>query len=176
LLYDAGGDKGFRLWTMAVKDRRVSQFGGVKSEGPIESVFSPDGRWIAYRIGGASPGSSRAVYLQPFPSTGATYQVPQQGGAPYWTSKNELILNVAPGISLAIPVTTTPHVEFGTPVDFPRAGRNEGPTGTTRRNADAMPDGEHFVGVLGVGGNASMAPITVVLNWHEELKRLVPIR
>jgi hypothetical protein len=37
-----------------------------------------------------------------------------------------------------------------------------------------MPDGEHFVGVLGVGGNASMAPIIVVLNWFDEIRARVP--
>ena len=47
----------------------------------LEAVFSPDGRWIAYssadrRTLPRSPNSG--LYVQPFPATGARYQVPKQ--------------------------------------------------------------------------------------------------
>jgi hypothetical protein len=42
-------------------------------------VFSPDGRWIAYRvrIGNARLDSNNSVYVQPFPPTRARYQAPR---------------------------------------------------------------------------------------------------
>ncbi|MGH9200708.1 MAG: hypothetical protein ACRD2A_05675, partial [Vicinamibacterales bacterium] len=177
LLYSVKTDKGFTLWTQSIKEPRAAQIPGVQSEGQTEAVFSPDGKWIAFRTGSAVQGGPRNVFVQPFPSTGAQYQVPHVGGAPYWTSKNELILNVAPGRSLVIPVSTSPRLEFGQPSELPRAGRNEGPTGISRRNADAKPDGEHFVGVTDSGAViATVGQIVVVLNWFDEIRARVTSR
>src|SRR6185436_6505171 len=74
------------LWTMTVEDRRIAAFGDVPAR---EAVFSPDGRWIAYQVGKANP---TAVYLEPFPRTGAKYLVPEAGGHPFWSSKGVVIM------------------------------------------------------------------------------------
>lgn len=88
------GEQQFSLWTMAMKDRRTAAYGNVQSPGNLEGEFSPDGRWIVYN---SRESGSGQVFVQPFPSTGAKYQIPQSGGAPYWMGKgNELILNIGP--------------------------------------------------------------------------------
>jgi len=118
------------------------------------------------------------VFLQPFPSTGIKHLV-QAGGAPYWLPKtNELVLNVGPQRSVAIAVTTTPRVGLGRPTDFSRVGRSEGSPSTSRRNVDAMPDGEHIIGVVAASaGEGAFAPqITVVLNWFDEVRQRVPVK
>ena len=117
--------------------------------------------------------------MQPFPSTGAKYLVPQTGVQPYWSRKgDELILNSSATQSFAIPLTTTPRAVFGRPQDFARVGRFE-PSVTGRRNADAMPDGQHVIGVMSTSqsdAGAYPSQITVVLNWFDEVRQRVPRR
>jgi len=182
VLFSVQTGKQYTLWTMNLKDRQASAFGGVQSGIHTEAQFSPDGRWIVYQSRDtfaeiAAP--TTQVFIQPFPATGTKYQVPQAGGSPYWFGKGrELILNTAPGRSVAIGFTTTPQVGFGRPTDFSRTARSEGPIATTRRNADALPDGEHIIGVMSEPAalpGASLAPqITVVLNWFDEVRQRAP--
>ena len=74
-------------------------------------------------------------------------------------------------------VTTTPVFAFGTPVLVTKRFTNSPPT--ARRGYDIRPNGE-FVGRIPVGqpetGGAAMSQMVFVLNWHEELKRLVPTK
>jgi Tol biopolymer transport system component len=178
LLLTVRKERTYTLWTTTVpgaSGTKPEPFGGVRSEhGLVEGVFSADGRWVAYQE--PDPGTTQ-VFLQPFPATGAKYLV-RQGGHPYWSPKDDqLILNVAAGRSVIVPVTTAPAVAFGQAVNFPRAGRNENSPRTSRRNVDSHPDGEHIVGVTTDGGGQGTArQITVVLNWFDELRARVPTR
>jgi Tol biopolymer transport system component len=174
LLFSATKGNGSDLWIHSMKDRKQTPFGGVRSSELSEGVFSPDGRWVAYHA--RETGGTRQTFLQPFPTTGAKYLI-RDGGAAYWSPKgNELILNIAPSQSVVIPVTTTPRVAFGQPVELSRRGRAEGNPGLTRRNADSMPDGEHIVGVMsGSQGAADLrTEIIVVLNWFDEVRQRAP--
>jgi hypothetical protein len=48
--------------------------------------------------------------------------------------------------------------------------------GGTGRTYDILPDGRRFLMIKQVGGNeAAPQSLVVVQNWHEELKRLVPV-
>ncbi|MGQ0734511.1 MAG: protein kinase domain-containing protein [Acidobacteriota bacterium] len=173
LLFSVLKEREWTLWTMAMRDRTTTAFGDVRSEELAEGVFSPDGRWIAYRAreGGASTGQ---VFLQPFPATGAKFLV-RAGGHAYFSAKGDrLILNIGPGQSVAIPVRTSPEVSFGQPVDVSRLGRTEGPPSQFRRNADAMPDGEHIIGVTGGRFADDANSITIVLNWFDEVRQRLP--
>lgn len=98
------------------------------------------GRWVAYAR--ALPSGS---FLQPFPATGALYQLPRiEGGNaplnPFW-SPDGTMLFFASGGSLfsSVTVTTQPTVTFGNPKPVPRLF----PPGTTvtPRHYDLMPDG-----------------------------------
>lgn len=78
----------------------------------------------------------------------------------------------------AVRVTTQPSFTFGdaTPltVPFQKAAPN------VERPYDMSRDGQRFLGLVDAAqtqAGASAAPqIQVVLNWHEELKRLVPMK
>jgi Tol biopolymer transport system component len=178
LLITVEKDTQFALWTLSIKDKQAAPFGDVKSRTQIEASFSPDGRWVAYHGRESTNQSLPEVFLQPFPSTGVKHLVPQTGGAPYWLPKtNELVVNIGPQRSVAIAVATTPSVAFGRPTDFSRVGRIEGSPTTGRRNVDAMPDGEHVIGVVSASGAEGFAlQITVVLNWFDELRQRVPFK
>jgi Tol biopolymer transport system component len=178
LLFTVEKDSRFALWTLSINDKQTTPFGDITSLGQIDASFSPDGRWVAYHMRESSGQPATEVFLQPFPSTGIKHLVPQAGGAPYWLPKtNELVLNVAAQRSAVVAVTTTPRVSFGRPTEFSRVGRAEGPPSTTRRNVDAMPDGEHVIGVAPASGEGSFAQqITVVLGWFDEVRQRVPVK
>ena len=77
---------------------------------------------------------------------------------------------------MRVPIDTERSFAPGTPEVL-----SEGPflpgTSGFGNNYDLAPDGQRFLMIKEEGGTASSAPaeeITVVLNWFEELRRLVP--
>ena len=107
--------------------------------------------------------------------------MPRPRAVSCWSRKgDELLLNTGPQRSMAIAVTTTPRVGFGHPADFSRVGRIETNPSVFRRNLDAMPDGQHVIGVMAASqsdaGAALPSQIIVVLNWFDQLKARVPTK
>jgi Tol biopolymer transport system component len=152
-------------------------------------VFSPDGRWVAYAFA-SDPGDisrNRGVYVQPFPATGARYQVPKEQATdidyhPVWApSGTELFYtpNAGSGQLSGVSVSTRPTLAFGNPFSFP-AGVAAARVSTQTRAYDILPDGR-FVGLIPASqpessdASRSSVEMRVVLNWFEELKARVPI-
>jgi serine/threonine-protein kinase len=173
------------LWTVSVADKKAASFSEVRSVEPISAVFSPDGRWIAYtssptRTAGRSP--DRGVFVQPFPATGARYQIPSQrlDFHPVWGAKgNELIFvpSAASGLLAIVTFATQPAVTFGSPVTL-QARVTGSRTSGARRAYDVLPDGR-FVGLVEPSepvSSVTSTQIRVVLNWFEELKQRVPVK
>ena len=86
------------------------------------------------------------------------------------------MLNSSATQSVTVAVTTSPRLEFGQPVEFRRIPRSEPNPNLFRRAADILPDGERIIGravagagVTGLRENA----IVVVVNWFDELRRLM---
>jgi eukaryotic-like serine/threonine-protein kinase len=163
-------------WLVSVEDKKVSPFGEIRSLLPINAVFSPDGKWVAYQSG---RGGDNGVYVQPFPATGAKYQVSKGSAAhhPAWSRDGKEIIYI-PAQSNAVVVSVSRQVGFSvskTTLELPAKGIEGGPGSV--RTYDVMPDGR-LVGVINTGLAATGAPdsplIRVVLNWFEELKRLAP--
>jgi Tol biopolymer transport system component len=180
------------IWTLSTTDMKVERFGDVQSAEPIEPVFSPDGKWIAY-VSSGSPGGAaltgnspnRGVFIQPFPATGARYQVPKQGldFHPLWSNDGRQLIWIPTGASgrIAITrVTTQPAVTFGSPETVPARVTAERLSGEARAH-DILPDGR-FVGLATPASSDAQlsagSPIQfrVVVNWFEELKQRVPIK
>ena len=67
------------LWTLSLKDKQATVFPHVPSAESISATFSPDGKWVAYGTG--APGSLQ-LRVQPFPPTGAIYQLEAGGSTP----------------------------------------------------------------------------------------------
>jgi Tol biopolymer transport system component len=173
----------YSLWILSIADHKTARFSDVQSREPIGSVFSPDGRWIAYHAlpAGSSPFStSSGVFVEPFPATGARYQAPKTNRdfQPLWSRDGTELFYVATTASglTAVPVKTTSGVTFGSPHSFPfiaNAGRISGAT----RAFDAVPDGRFIGLVLGLddqSGAATSSEVRVVLNWFDELQRVAP--
>ena len=188
LLFSVRREARFSLQLLSLGDKKAAPYGGVESTQPIGAVFSPDGRWVAYTFApeGALELPNRGVYVQPFPATGARYQVPkrQLDFHPVWEPKGTQLLYVPSAASrqmAAVSVTTQPPLTFGNPVILP-AEITAGRTGVETRAHDVMPDGR-FVGLVPASqpdSSGAASPVSVemrvVLNWFEELKARVPIQ
>ncbi len=176
LLFSVKRGSDVSLWMLSMRDRKATPFGDVHSSIRTGAVFSPDGRWVAYA---SFVASRRTIYVQPFPATGDTYQLPQGAGEPKhprWSPDGtQLFYNPGPGQFESVSVTTRPTFGFGNRVAVPRPFPGAAPL--TRRPYDITPDGR-FVSAIAAGQSASgrpMAPrIEVVLNWFEELRTRAP--
>ncbi len=171
----------------SLKDKTATPFGGVQSASPTNAVFSPDGRWVAYETSKSlTEGVGRAVYVQPFPATGAIYQIPvtEQGGYrhPLWSSAgNELFYIIGGDVRLRVSaITTRPVFAFGNATPIPKSRWWLDAFADNSRQYDVMPDGRRFIvripaDSVGPAESEARAQIQVVLNWFDELKSRVPV-
>ena len=168
------------LWVLSTRDRRLSPFGDIKSRTRLEADFSPDGRWVAYSAGepqGPRP-ETPETFVQPFPATGAKYQIPAPTGAtrPVWTRSGDAVLfGAGIGRDAIAPVVTTPRFEFGRIESF-AVGARLGSAPNARRNFDPVADGR-LLGLMSPGPDQSkgvpVPQIAVVVNWFDELRAKV---
>jgi serine/threonine-protein kinase len=170
------------LQTLSLVDKKVALFGGVDVQSAPTSPsasFSPDGRSVAYSVGvGVTPPS---VYVQPFPATGAIYQIASSALNPVWSRDGKALFFMLSGGVLnrlnGVTVTTQPTFAFGLPTTFEIA--RQSPTLTPVRNYDLLPDGR-FIFLASppnqTGPPAANPSIQVVVNWAEELKQRVPTK
>ena len=180
----------FSLWTFSLSDKKATRFGQVQSFFPLNAVFSPDGRWVAYASGDEK--GVIEIYVEPVPPTGAKYQVSKdlRSHHPRWTPDGkELYYVPGPGRIVAVSITTQPSLAVGNAVPLSDPSGSSAETGmggpAVVRNYDIAPDGR-TVNVVVAAGQASgqtaspgapAAPqIQVVLNWFEELKAKAPAK
>ena len=171
----------------SLQEQRFVPFGGIESRAPTVAAFSPDGRWVAYE-NGQYGGADRAVYVQPFPATGARYEVPIVGSGrgqrhPLWSPDGRELLFTAGGdVSLNVAgVRTQPSLTFSNPVALPKHNAWMDSFADAAREWDVLPDGQHFIGKMwarnATGGRASQPrEIDVVLGWFDELKKRAPTK
>jgi eukaryotic-like serine/threonine-protein kinase len=141
------------------------------------STFSPDGKWLAYAT--TEIGNRFQIFVQPFPVTGTKYQVSTEGGRfPMWSPDGSQLYYYANYTDrfIAVDVRTQPTFAPGRSVALPIEA-SFGAIGA--RNYDITPDGKQFVVITPASASAnqkqaSMQQISVVLNWFEEVRRLVP--
>jgi Tol biopolymer transport system component len=129
-----------------------------------EARFAGDGRWIAYT---SDETGRKEVFVQPFPPTGAKWQVSVGGGQqPAWRGDGrELFYVNDEGTLLSVAVAG------GGPSPVFSAARPLFSVGRPRNietNYDVTRDGKRFlVAVLGTA--PPRQPATVILNWPELL-------
>jgi len=133
--------------------------------------LSPDGRFVAY----LSAESGRfEVYVQPFPSPGAKYQISTEGAREIvWALNGELFYRVGDKM-MAVEIKTQPSLTVGKPHLLFQGyvvNRGEGVP-----NYDVTADGQRFLMVQPNPQPAASAQIILVQNWLEELKRKVPVK
>jgi Tol biopolymer transport system component len=177
------------LWILTLDDGSIARFNSVDSTEPFGSVFSPDGRWMAYHSlpsNASALTTSSGIYVEPFPATGARYQAPKQERdfQPIWSPNGAELMYVPSVLSGSLAVTRVSFksgITFGSPELIPFS-LTAGHLSSARRAFDVLPDGR-FVGLTtsaaadAPGAADRPAPgIRYVVNWFEELKRLVPVK
>jgi eukaryotic-like serine/threonine-protein kinase len=156
LLFSVAKGSSYAVAALSLTDNKLTPVGGIQSSFPPSATFSPDGRWVAY----TAPGPAGSLFVQPFPTTGATYPISKGNGFhPMWSPDGkELFYFTGGGNSqfVVVSVTTRPTLTFGNPVSVPRpfAPSSQG----LERNSVTR-DGKRFLGVVAAGQNtASGAP------------------
>jgi serine/threonine-protein kinase len=135
-----------------------------------DARFSPDGQWLAY----VSDETGRdEVFIRPIGTRGGRKQLSSEGGSrPTWAPNGrELFFAAADQLSA---VTLDGQ---GNPIGrdrllFPAPKFEDVQFDSRTALYDVMPDGDHFLFLL--EQSSSPTQYNVVLNWFEELKRLVP--
>ncbi len=163
LYYEQDPKTKYDLWVLPMTgERKPAVF--LKTEfNERYGVFSPDGKWIAYR----SDESGRyEIYVQPYPTTGAKWQVSREGGTrPNWRRDGrEIYWLEEDGTLLAGEVSMGHSFQPGK-----AAALFE--TGLTRpiERFAVTADGKRFLVPAEVDGSAR--PLTVVQNWLAGARR-----
>ncbi len=138
----------------------------------IQAMFSPDGQWIAY----VSNETGRyEVYVRPFPGPGGKWQISTVGGnEPRWEPNGRELFYRDGDKMMAVEISmepeftaSAPHLLFEGP--YTRSGTRPGAP-----RYDITPDGQRFLMIKPSEQESSPVQLNIVLNWFEELKRLVP--
>ena len=105
--------------------------------------------------------------MQPYPGPGGKWQISTEGGwGPAWAPNGrELFYREFDNKMMAVDIVTEPQFSAAKP-RLLFEGRCGG--------YDITPDGQRFLMMQRAGQESLPTQINVVLNWFEELKRLVP--
>lgn len=130
----------YSIWTYSLKDKKAAVLIDTPGVTQHSSRFSPDGKWIAY----TSVETGRfEVFVQPFPRTGAKFQVTRQGGGhALWSNDGRELFFDNNGQLFSVEVKTSGGFSAGTPAPLPIRGFIQG---DARRQYDLMPDGQQFL-------------------------------
>jgi serine/threonine-protein kinase len=152
---------------------------------------SPNGAWIAYVSWTGAGDTAARVYVRPFSSgAGGQRAVSEATGgvAPVWSRSGDQIfyLGPQPGHIMSVAVQATPTtITPGRPQELFDVAKLQFEVRDVLTTAfyDVAPKGDGFIGMQQPGSTAAGdagAPahpkVRVVLNWFEELKRLVPTK
>jgi hypothetical protein len=135
---------------------------------------SPDGKWLAYVSYKTGRGE---IFVRPYPDVNdGQWQVSTAGGkGPVWSRDgHELFYADAGGALVSVriqpaPWNATPPTVVLPPCYFVGLGESY-------RNYDVAPDGQRFIVITnerGARDSDQLTSLQVVLNWAEEVKRLV---
>jgi Tol biopolymer transport system component len=160
-----GGD----IWILHLSDRQAQPYVRAPISGG-QPQLSPDGHWLTY----ISDESGRdEVYVQPYPGPGGKWQISTDGGAaPVWNRNGRELFYRSGDKMMAVDIDARSGFVVGKPTQLFEKQEAANFAGA---NYDVSPDGQRFLMLKPVEQEqAGPTQINVVLNWTEELKRLVP--
>jgi serine/threonine protein kinase/Tol biopolymer transport system component len=171
------------IWTLGLDGTGAQKLliEAKRGERFFSAVFSPDDRWIAYEW---QPAVGRGVdtYVEPFPRTGARYEITTGPNFyPMWSPDGHQLLSLGGGRrdfwSVEI-IRKDTSFEYGTPrILF--SAKDPIQTIGIGLMIDISPDGKQIVALQGwTDGDDNQPPpsINVVLNWFADLKQRVPVK
>ncbi|MGB7220792.1 MAG: hypothetical protein WBD07_18475 [Vicinamibacterales bacterium] len=149
-----GGANNYDLWAYSPLKKEVEPLVVVNESAQLSSSLSPDKRWLAYM---SSESGDWQIYVQPYPATGAKYQVTTKGGrSPMWAAGGRLVYD-NDGRMFSVSVQPGAAPTFGAPAQLPVTGYIQP---LLRRNWDITPDGTELLMLFRPGPR-----IDVVSGW-----------
>jgi serine/threonine-protein kinase len=164
-------DTGLDIGVLAIDGDRTPRpliSGSADEGGP---AVSPDGRWIAYH---SNLSGTHEVYVQPFPALDGRWQVSTQGGvSPLWGPDGRELFYRSGRAVMSVPVATSAgafrngnaRALFEGPYVPEEGGVFDAPSYAVAA------DGRRFLMMKQAPGAGQH--IVVIVNWPEELKRLL---
>jgi eukaryotic-like serine/threonine-protein kinase len=142
----------------------------------LNAEVSPDGKWLAYD---SNESGQFEVYVRPYPNVAeARWKISLRGGRqPLWSRDgHELFYRDFSGAVMGVSVSDVSGFRAGEAMKIIDGGAytGGGPFGSAR-TYDVSLDGRRLLMIKRGESNDDAGTIVVVVNWFEELKRLVPI-
>jgi Tol biopolymer transport system component len=166
---DTGGTG---IWAMRLDGDRTPHQLFSTPAGEQDGQISLDGKWIAFQ----APVSSRQeIFVAPFAGPGPRRQISNGGGVePLWSrdggellfQSGDKLLGVTVTLGAAFSATAPRVVHEGR---FLRSINSNTPFTLTR-------DGQRFLRIQQVDPERVITHVSLVINWFDEVKRLVPGR
>ncbi|MGD8500557.1 MAG: protein kinase [Phycisphaerales bacterium] len=133
-----------------------------------EAVFSPDGSWIAYE---SDREEGRAeVYVASYPEPVVNKKISTDGGYhPAWSADGKELFYRNGDEMIAASIETEPELTTKSEILFEKQYYT-----SKYRDYDVSRDGKKFLMIKENEDQPAATQLIVVLNWFEELERLVP--
>jgi eukaryotic-like serine/threonine-protein kinase len=171
----AGGNQD--IWVAELPDS-LSADTPIELTGLIESPFrdaspslSADGRWLAYS---SEEGGRAEVYVVPYPGPGGKFQISTDGGdLPQWNADGDELFYVNGTRLMAVKVETSPAFRALVPRVLFDAPDSLGDALLAHHYSYASQE-DRFLLLKTDSTTPTTDRLQVVVNWVEELKRLVP--
>ena len=156
------------IWVLPLEGERKAQSFLATQFNERHPMFSPDGRWIAFT---SDRSGQDEVYVKPYPSEGGIVPISADGGTePMWGSNGKELFYRNGDKMMVVSIETEPTLKAETPRLLFEGSYTYG-YGGWPASYDISPDGQQF---LMIKADEEELQINIVLNWFEELKRLVP--
>ena len=131
-------------------------------------LFSPDGRYIAYT---SDWDSKFQVYVRPYPGNDWVRKISDDfGEEPVWSPNGDELFYRNGDKWMVVSISTEPEFTAGTPQVLFEGLFNNVPG----ISYDVTPNGQRFLVLQPEYDDSQIRELHVVINWFEEIKRLVP--
>ena len=159
------------IWVLPLDGNRTAEPFLTTPASENNAHFSPDGHRLAY----VSDESGRSeIYVQPFPGPGRRWAISTDGGdEPVWSRDGRELFYRNGNTMMAVPITSQATFAAGVPrLLFTSEFES---TGTGTSGYDVSLDGRRFLMIQSTEPDQPATQVSVVINWFEELRRLVPV-
>ena len=151
-----------------------------KRQNERNGEISPDGRWLAYS---SAETGRHEIYVRPYPNLEERrWQISVDGGVqPAFSRRgDELFFLGREGRMMVSQIRTSGEFSASAPRTIlePQRYALESAVNAivTARTYDISPDGRRFLMIESAEAPINAGGIVVVLNWADELKRVLPVR
>jgi eukaryotic-like serine/threonine-protein kinase len=134
--------------------------------------LSSDGRWMAYR---SNESGKNEIYVQSFPDASVRARISTDGGdSPRWRRDGKEIFYLDPDQKLMVVSVSASAKKLDVSTPSRLFEVTVSSIAPQRQQYDVTSDGQRFL--VNTNAAESETPVTVVVNWQEELKRRVATR